>query len=125
MKQLKIGTHIIFDEANMLLPASQLPSASVALPKSSYCSETQDNTANENPKLNHPAKLKVQLLSLHAKPPRRATSQAAGNDLTAPSRSHSNSLWFSLFQLIYLSNALLIPMPKLHLVAVWSVSRHH
>ena len=36
MKEIKISTHIIFDEANMSLPPMVLPLASMALQKLSY-----------------------------------------------------------------------------------------
>ena len=120
-KQIKIATHILVsDEANVLLPPLQLPPpTSVALQKTrwGYWLSCHPN----NPNADSTSKLCIQLLSNHAKAPRRETVKAAGYDIyNATNKSVLQpSIPYNLCQPILPSNAQLTPMHCKHLVPVW------
>ena len=84
---IKIATHVVFDEANMKIPTSQLLPAAEALQKIGYCSDMDSNESSSNDTdsslIDNMASIQFTLLSDRETAPPCSTEGAAGYDLNS------------------------------------------
>ena len=87
-KRVKIGTHTIFDEAHMSIPASKAPLAAQALQRLGY-HQKESLITDMNNKESADNTVQVQLLQQLAKIPRRGTKGSVGYDAIYPGSNYT------------------------------------
>ncbi len=86
--QVKLGTHVYFDEAHFTTPTHRAPLAAQALQRLGYHQQEQWIKEYEK-EASAITEVQVQLLSEQAKVPKRGSDDAAGYDLTYPGEEYT------------------------------------